>query len=284
MSYVRKIAPRLDRELAKVVETSKAPAISRAAAVLRLLGRSDAPLGVQSIARELGLVPSTCLYVLRALVAEELVSCDPDTKRYSLEAGVLTLARHWLRRNRFNDVAQPVLDRMAQQFGVTMLGVHIVGLDHIVVVAISQGGGHVQLSTQIGSRFPALISATGRCIAAFGNHPDEEVQARFESLRWDEPPTFEEWTEQVRLTRAQGFAVDPGNYISGVTVVAAPVWKTRAKLSHALVALGIGNALRTSGLPALQEELRSAAQSLSAQLSGEVVPESLTLERQAVST
>src|SRR5258708_35956179 len=121
---------RRDRELARAVEARKGPAISRAAAVLRLLGKSDAPLGVQSIARELGLVPSTCLYVLRALVAEEFVSFDPDTKRYSLEAGVLTLARHWLRRNRFNDLAQPVLDRIGQSFDVTLLGVHIVGLEH----------------------------------------------------------------------------------------------------------------------------------------------------------
>src|SRR5215510_2500318 len=109
---------RTARALAKAVETSKAPAISRAAAVLRLLGRSERPLGLQPIARELGLVPSTCLYVLRALVAEELVSFDPETKRYGLQAGVLTLARHWLRRNRFNDLAQPVLDRMSQRFGV----------------------------------------------------------------------------------------------------------------------------------------------------------------------
>jgi DNA-binding IclR family transcriptional regulator len=50
--------------------------------------------------------------VLRALVAEEFVSFDPDTKRYSLEAGVLTLARHWLRRNQFTDLVQPVLDRI----------------------------------------------------------------------------------------------------------------------------------------------------------------------------
>src|SRR5580658_1660345 len=112
--------PRADRELARAVEASKAPAISRAAAVLRLLGRSDVPLGVQSIARELGLVPSTCLHVLRALVAEEFVSFDPETKRYSLEAGGLTLARHWLRRNRFNDLAQPVLDRLGKAFEVTI--------------------------------------------------------------------------------------------------------------------------------------------------------------------
>jgi len=237
------------------------------------LGKSDTPLGVQAIARELGLVPSTCLHVLRALVAEEFVSFDPDTKRYSLEAGVLTLARHWLRRNQFTDLAQPALDRISQAFDVTVLGVHIVGLDHIIVVAVSQSGQNFQLSTQIGSRFPALISATGRCIAAFGEHSEADLENRFRKLRWDEPPTFEEWKAQVSKTRAQGFAVDAGNYISGVTVVAAPVWRTRAKLSHALVAIGIGSALKRAGLPALQDALRSAAQTLSNQLSGEASPE-----------
>jgi DNA-binding IclR family transcriptional regulator len=260
----------LDRELRKAVEASKAPAISRAAAVLRLLGKSDAPLGLQPIARELGLVPSTCLYVLRALVAEEFVSFDRDTKRYSLEAGVLTLARNWLRRDRFNDVAQPALDRISHAFDVTTLGVHIVGLEHIVVVAVSQSGHTLQVSAQIGSRFPATISATGRCIAAFGDHAEAELEARFRALRWDEPPTFEAWKVQVAEARVQGFAVDEGNYISGVTVVAAPVWKTRAKLSHALVAIGIGGAMRGAKLPSLQHALLSAAQTLSTQLCGEV--------------
>src|SRR6201986_4481186 len=207
-SSARAFAMTEDNPPNRAVEASKAPAISRAAAVLRLLGKSNTPLGMQAIARELGLVPSTCLYVLRALVAEEFVSFDPETKRYSLEAGVLTLARHWLRRNRFNDLAQPVLDRIGQTFDVTMLGVQIVGLEHIIVVAVSQSGHTLQLSTQIGSRFPALISATGRCIAAFGDHPPSELETRFKTLRWDDPPTLDEWKAQVIRTRAQGFAVD----------------------------------------------------------------------------
>ena len=259
---------RPDHELAKAVQASKAPAISRAAAILRLLGKRDAPLGVQAIARELGMVPSTCLHVLRALVAEEFVSFDPDTKRYALEAGVLTLARHWLRRNRFNDLAQPMLDRLSNTYDVTMLGVHIVGLDHIIVVAASQTGQNFQLSAQIGSRFPALISATGRCIAAFGEHSEPELRARFKTLRWDDAPTFDQWKSQVGETRGQGFAVDAGNYIAGVTVIAAPVWRTRAKLSHALVGIGIGSTLR-KGLPAMQQALLSASKTLSSQLCGD---------------
>nr|WP_255473946.1 IclR family transcriptional regulator [Ketobacter sp. MCCC 1A13808] len=253
------------------MKESKAPAISRAAAILRLLGKSETPLGLQSIARALNLVPSTCLYVLRALVDEEFVSFDTDTKRYSLEAGVLTLARHWLRRNQFTDLSQPVLNRISQEFDVTVLGVNVVGLEHIIVVAISQAGNNFQISAQVGSRFPAMISATGRCIVAFGDYTEQELEEKFKTLRWDEPPTFDEWKAQIGQARIDGFAVDEGNYISGVTVVAAPVWKSRDKLSHALVAIGISSVLKRNGLPELQQALLKSAQTLSNQLSGEVL-------------
>jgi DNA-binding IclR family transcriptional regulator len=265
------IAPTMraaDHALASAVRESRAPAIARAAAVLRLLGKSDAPLGLQPIARELGLVPSTCLYVLRALVTEELVSFDPTTKRYALEAGILTLAQQWLRRDQFTDLAQPVLDRIAEAFAVTMLGVQIVGLDHIIAVAVSRSGGAIQLSTEVGSRFPALISATGRCIAAFGGTPVGKLESRFHALRWDEPPSFAEWREQVAEAGQRGYAVDDGNYIAGVTVVAAPVWKGGGNPSHALVAIGIGSAVKRGGLPALGEALVVGARTLSAQMSG----------------
>ncbi|MCT2399147.1 IclR family transcriptional regulator [Novosphingobium mangrovi (ex Huang et al. 2023)] len=254
------------------VKASKAPAISRAAAVLRLLGKNDAPLGVQAIARELGLVPSTCLYVLRALVAEELVAFDPSTKRYTLDSGVLTLARNWLRRDRFNDLAQPALDRISQEFGLTTLGVQVFGLNHIIVTAMSQSNQNFQLSTQVGSRFPALVSATGRCIAAFGNYPDSELKPRFEKLRWEEAPSWEEWKAQVEDARETGVAVDAGHYISGVTVIAAPVWKggreDGVRPSHALVAIGLGAGVRGENLPRLKAALQNAARMLSEQMSG----------------
>ena len=52
------------------------PAVTRAIAILRLLGRSRTPMGVKAIAQALGLVPSTCLHILRALVSEQLVKVD----------------------------------------------------------------------------------------------------------------------------------------------------------------------------------------------------------------
>jgi DNA-binding IclR family transcriptional regulator len=248
--------------------STKAPAIARAAAILRLLGRSEVPLGVNAIARELDLVPSTCLYVLRALAEEELVMFDLATKRYSLDAGVLTLARGWLRRDRFSDLAQPALERLARDHGVTMLGVQIAGLEHIVVTAAAQGGVAVQLAAHVGSRFPALLSATGRCIAAFGQYPAAQLEAKFRTLRWENPPSYEEWQAQVEATRVQGYGVDEGNYIAGITLVAAPVWKAPGRPSHALVGIGLGGALNGEAIASLGTALVAFGRTISEQMGG----------------
>lgn len=241
------------------------PAVTRAAEILRLLARSEAPLGVHAIARELGLVPSTCLHILRALAAEELVSFDPETKRYGLSSGVVALARGMLRRDPFSNLAQPVLDDLSGRHGVTAIGIEVASLDHIVVVAISRPGHALRLQVDIGSRYPALISATGRCIAAFGGYSAGEIDRRFRALRWDNPPSLAQWRDDVEATRHAGYAVDEGRYITGVTIITAPVMPRR-RMSHGLVVLGVSEQLRRTGHVALGEELRERAAELSRRL------------------
>lgn len=262
-----KTAPQRGREegAARGPVIRQVPAVTRAAEILRLLSRSEAPLGVHAIARELGLVPSTCLHILRALAAEELVSFDPETKRYGLSSGVVALARGMLRRDPFSNLAQPVLDDLSSRHGVTAIGIEVASLDHIVVVAISRPGHALRLQVDIGSRYPALISATGRCIAAFGGFAPTEIDRRFRALRWDNPPTPAQWREDVEATRQAGYAVDEGRYITGVTIITAPVMPRR-RMSHGLVVLGVSEQLRRTGHVVLGEELRERAAELSRRL------------------
>lgn len=264
----RKAAPKNPHAAAldSALASSTVPAVSRAAAILRLLGRSAQPLGVQAIARALDIIPSTALHILRTLVAEELVRVDRLTKHYALNAGVLLLARQWLDQDRFSTVAQPWLDRVAREHGVTTIGVQIVGLDHMIVVAMARSESMIQLHTQIGSRFPALISASGRCIAAFGEHERGELQRRFKVLRWDKAPTLAEWETQVAETRENGYGVDQGHYIAGVTVLAAPVRGLGERITHCLVAVGISGQLRDQALVRIGRDLRESGAQLSRQL------------------
>jgi DNA-binding IclR family transcriptional regulator len=248
--------------------TRAVPAVTRGVAILRLLARSREPLGVNAIARELGIVPSTCLHILRALVAEGLVAVERGSKRYILDAGVLTLARSALRHDGFARLAQPELDALAGQFPVTAIGVRVIGLKHMIVVALSRSEASFRPHVDIGSRFPALISATGRCLAAFGNHADAEIERAFKALRWDKPPNYKAWRVEIAKTRRAGFGIDKSNYIRGVTIVAAPVLGIEGWMTHALVGVALSEQLPSGGPDAMGAELKRAAGGVSAQLGG----------------
>lgn len=240
-----------------------APAVTRAVAILRLLGDSSEPLGVNAIARELGLVPSSCLHILRALAAESLVDMDPVKKTYSLDAGLLSLANRVLQQDNFSQQAGPHMDRIAAQFGTSCVAVRLIGLRHQVVLALSRADVLFQLQVDIGSRFPALITASGYCCAAFGDHEEAALRREFDRLDWDEPPTYDQWAAAVEATRQNGYGVDDGRYIRGVSLVAAPVFRSGGQISHALVAVGLGAQLDSDRIAQLGAALAAAGTALS---------------------
>lgn len=240
-----------------------APAVTRAVKILRLLAKSDIPLGVAAIAKTLGLIPSTCLHILRALVEEGVVAFNPQSKRYTLDAGILTLARTLLQQDSFYRSLQPALDGIARRFDVTAIGLQPLSRRHVVVVAIARAERALHLHVDIGSRFPQLISASGRCIAAFGAYSDDDLKRGFAALRWENPPPFATWKKQVEATRTQGYGVDEGNYIHGVTIVAAPVLDVQGRIRYILVALGIPQQIERLGIVTLGGALRDAATEIS---------------------
>ena len=262
------LATSTEKPAAKAQRLRPVPAVSRSIAILRLLGRSAEPMGVKAIAQSLGLVTSTCLHILRVLVHEGLVQIDAATKRYSLGVGMLPLARSVIERNSFASVVQPVLDRLSAKWGVTAIGVQASGLDHMVVLALSRSHVPFSLHVDVGSRFPALISATGRLVAAFGNHAWGEIERRFRALRWQQAPTLEVWKKEVEAVKRKGFSIDRGNYINGVTVVAVALPDMRNSVIHALVAAGVADQLDNARSVALANDMRQEAEKISALLFG----------------
>ncbi len=239
------------------------PAVTRAAAILRLLGRSKMPLGMKAIAQELGLIPSTALHILRALVAEELVKVDA-AKRYSLGLGTLALARSALERTDFPSLVQPHIDELSRRYPVTAIGVDLPNLRHMIVVALSQTQAPVRLHVDIGSRFPTMISATGRCVAAFSRHPPEEIERRFKALRWNNAPSYATWRREVETVRRQGFSIDRGNYIAGVTIVAVPVLDGAGQIEETIASVGISSQLDRPTALALARDMQTAAREVEA--------------------
>ena len=239
------------------VRRRQVPAVTRALAILRKLGRTPEPLGVNQLARELGLIPSTCLHILRVLSDEGLVAFDPDTKRYSIGLGILPIARSALEQSSFAKLIEPSLTQLSRNFGGTAVATELVDTGHMVVVALSRAQQPFRLQVDLGSRFPALISATGRCHAAFNlvGLPVSQLKARFERLKWDKPPGYRAWRREVGDVRAGGLAVDRGNYINGVTILAVPFLDSRGRMTHSVVAIDIAERFEAIGIASVADEM-----------------------------
>lgn len=235
------------------------PAVSRAVAILRFLGKMRTPLGVNAIAQALGLVPSTCLHILRALAEEKLISFDPITKHYRLGAGMLSLARSAMESNAFPLLAQPALDRLSTKWGVTAIGVDVSDPEQMIVVALSRSSMPFRLHVDVGSVFPALLSATGRLVAAFGGQSQTDIKKRFSTLRWDKPVKYEDWNKEVVFAKKNHFSLDRNTYIAGVSIAAVPVLSPTGKISHTIVCASLMDALNKTEIQKLIKEMQLEA-------------------------
>lgn len=244
----------------------RAPAVARAAMVLRLLSAQRSGLGVSEIARRLDLVPSTCLHLLRALVAEGFIAFDDEKKTYRTSAGLFTLARDTMASRDFAKVVQPLLDQFAMSHHVTALAVELDRRDHLIAVAVSRADNFVSIHINMGARFPSLASAAGRCIAAISNESREQLRERFKALTWEKAPSFEDWHREVERARIEGVAVDHGNYIRGISVISALMPPGMDRIVRGITLIGLDHNMTQRAIRQMKDEILSAIHDVAARL------------------
>jgi DNA-binding IclR family transcriptional regulator len=245
---------------------SRAPAVTRAFSVLRVLASERHALGVTEISRRVGLVPSTCLHVLRALVQEGVINFDDQEKTYRTSVGLLTLVREAMAYNEYPRAVQPIIDDISLQHEVTCVAFELDGRDRVVVVANSRAPLIVSLHVSVGSRFPALISATGRLVAARRHLSREELKKSFDQLHWENAPSFDSWVAEIERAGEEGVAVERGNLLPGLTVVSSllPVGADGAVRGIALI--GFEHHMTDDKISRLKATLKDAVDALSTRL------------------
>src|SRR6266403_2094221 len=98
----------------------KSGAVRSAMAVLRLLADTDRPLGVNAIARELSIAPSSCFKILKALLVDDFVEIDAKTKSYSVGAGAISIARRALDPSQAFATVRSRLEETAQAHAIAI--------------------------------------------------------------------------------------------------------------------------------------------------------------------
>lgn len=238
-------------------------------AILRYLSNTPSAVGVTRVARDLSLNPSTCFNLLKTLVHEGLVNFDESTKTYSIGLGLVVLAKGALELSSHARVARPYLQDIANRFRVTATLWQRIKGDRVMLVDLADSDSTIRVHMSVGQRLPMYIAALGRCMAAASSMTQDELRKKFAVLRWENQPSFEDYAQSVGQAAVNGYAVDEGNYVKGVTTVSAAVLDDASRPVMAISAVGFSAQLNKPLIQELGSFIRSRADKISSGIVGQ---------------
>jgi len=247
-------------------DTAIAPTLVRpvtnALRILRYLSRARGPETVTMIARTLDINTSTCFNILRTLASEGMVAFDDRTKSYGLGIGVVQLAQGALSEQGKVEVIRPLMQKVADDHGVTVTLWRVAESHRNVLISASQSRSAVQISMDVGQRLPLYIGAFGRVLAAVNGASEATLRAEFARMRWADAPTLETYLADVAAVRRTGWALDDGHFAVGVASVAVAVRDFDGAVRHGIVATFFHNQLQKGATERLAADLLARAEDL----------------------
>lgn len=210
-------------------------AVRHAAEILRCISKSPDPLGINEIARRVGLDKSSVSRLIATLEELRLVERATTTSRLRLGVGLMALAAPLLADFGLPTLFRPRLEILARQSGETA---NLSVWDGLESVSIIQALGTSAITHYAvpGQRNPAHCTASGKVLLAFA--PRTEVEAIL--ARPLEPYTSRTITDpdalraELARIRAAGWALNCGEFASDVGAVAAIVRDTAGRFTGAL--------------------------------------------------
>ncbi len=209
--------------------------VRNALRIIRYLNGCPEPAGVNGIAVELDINVSSCFRLLKTLVGEGVLNFDERRKTYTPAPGLIELARGALRRPEILALRTEIED-LARKYDTTAMVMFPVGQERAIITDVVERDSPLRLKIDVGEDFQFLVGAFGRCFAANSGLAKNELRVQFEKIRWDNPPSFDEYFAEVEQARKDGFAIDIGDHLAGVVKVSACV---RGSDGHPRLALSI---------------------------------------------
>lgn len=216
--------------------------------LLRLVARSDQPLGVMDLARESGLDKSTVSRLMSTLAFDNLVQRDPDSRMYQSGVGLLALATSVRKRNRLLRLAEPILQALSKDSGETVSLYLLVGTGRVCVDGVEGGPGSVEVHP-MGVPISLLQGSTSRVILAF---QDEAFRKSvYAEAAW-EADAAEAMERELASIRETGIYTSESARAPGMHITSAPLSRN-GRVVGALSVTGreasiVGNAGFISGL------------------------------------
>lgn len=234
------------------------PAVQNAVSIMRLLAAQGRSMGATQIARETGLNVSSAFNILRTLSHDGLLSFDPEAKTYRIGMGLMEFAVPLLGANP-SDVIRPTLTAIAQEHAVMIALWQITPTRRIVLTDRFTAPNILHAVLARDSRLPVFSGAVGRCYAATLGLDEAETRAGYETVRWQDPPGFENYWADVCRARETRSAADRGQLFRGLDIVASLVRDTEGTPRLGMSSITISGQQTEEGLARVAAALAGAA-------------------------
>lgn len=231
--------------------------------VLRYLSELNRPVGVSQIARDLKLNGSTCFNILKTLVQEDLIIFLQDDKTYMVGPGLLALVKGAIETDVVRRAIRPHLEALANEHHVTATLFERASANRMILVDRAENPNELRIHMNVGQRMPMMAGAFGRCMAAFLDLPLEEIEARFNEVRWKNAPSFKDYLNDVKKAKSAGYAVDRDHFAIGVTVISAPIFNAAEQPNMVISVVGFSAQIDAAQELHIARDLRARAQELS---------------------
>lgn len=237
--------------------------VARALSLLDELSQSEDGLGVNELARRIGVNASTASRLLATLESAGMVQRDGQGP-YRLGLALVTLAERVLARLDLGTLARPVLIELMEQTGETAT-LSLPGEREAMTVDSVPSRSSVVSMARLGRPSVSHATAVGKVMLAFGGGP--LPRERDLVALTDRTITHRAALEAaIAQVREQGYATVFGEREAEVNAIAAPVWGRGATLA-AIVGIQ-GPAARLEDPTRVLQPLRDGAATLTRALGG----------------
>lgn len=146
--------------------TTGTESAERVADVLLSFARSDAPMGVSAIARELDISKAVVHRILQSLVSRNLVQYSPESRDYRLGAAAAALGAQALRQLDVRGVARIPLMELRDATGETTT-LSLLSAEKRTYIDQYESPNEVKMTVELGRMYPLHAGASSRAILAY---------------------------------------------------------------------------------------------------------------------
>ncbi|KIC47719.1 HTH-type transcriptional regulator BhcR [Tateyamaria sp. ANG-S1] len=206
-------------------EQNTIKSLDRAMEIFEYLS-ADQGKTLSQLASELSQSPATVYRVLITLEARGLVEFDPEEQRWYVGARAFVIGARFLRRTSLVDRARPILRALMERTGETAnLGIEKGGM----VLFLNQVETHESIRAFFppGTLSDMHASGIGKALLAFMDEDRFGQWLKGRSLETFTAHTLvapDALVQELRRTRARGYAIDAEEKNLGMRCIAAPVF------------------------------------------------------------